>query len=213
MSDEDRPPPHLRIVTESKPAWEDTGYGATPDPEVIRDRQLQRRPRGPQHTDAAVIQRIASWQPEIVTSAKCAGCDAPVEVTAEGMDAIETFSRKLERDGQAPIDMNACFSCADCRAKRSDAALRKSTERRGRVTEAVRYLKSANDNPIGEAMGYVTTGKGLPSWNVGDAVKAAHERLAFLAKVMGLGYVVDLLTSIREGRKTPGRAKPKAGDL
>jgi ferredoxin len=139
-----------------------------------------------------------------VTSAKCAGCDAPVEVTAEGMDALETFSRKLERDGQAPIDMNACFSCADCRAKRSDAALKKSTERRGRVTEAVRYLKSANDNPIGEAMGYVTTGKGLPAWNVGDAVKAAH---------VGLGYVVDLLTSIREGRKTPGRAKPKAGDL
>lgn len=197
----------------SEPAWEDMGYGAMPDPEVLRDRQLQRRPRGPQHSDAAVIERIGSWQPQIVTTAKCAGCDAPVAVTAEGLDALETFSRKLERDQQPPLDMNTCFSCADCHAKRSTASAQHSAKRRERTSEAVRYLKAAEDKNVGEAMGYVTTGRGLPEWNVGDAVKAAHERLAFLVKVMGSGYVVDLLTAIREGRKTPGRAKPRAGDL
>ncbi len=77
----------------------------------------------------------------------------------------------------------------------------------------MRYLKAAKDAAIDAAMAIVRTGGKLAEWGVADDTKAAHERLAFLAKVMGLGYVTDLLTAIRDGRKTPGKAKPRAGDL
>src|SRR3972149_4315219 len=120
--------------SESEPVWEGLGYGAMPpDPEdAPKIRAREPRPARP-----------PTWlAPQVVTAAKCmahvAGCTNLVEVTAEGMHALESFTRQIAKRGEPPLNLNACFPCDGCYAERKRAAEVKSATRRGKGTESVR---------------------------------------------------------------------------
>lgn len=189
----------------SEPAWEDMGYGAMPDPEDAR----HRRAREPRHA------KPSSWSPPaIATQARCqahrAGCRGIVDVTVEAVGMIATFDRVLVSRGEEPIDLDACFPCNECKAKRDEAAADKSAQRRAKNTEAIRFLKAADPMPTEEAMENLKAGRVGPMLPVrtSDRVIALMDRLAWLTKTMGGGYVADLLGAIRDARRAPAKSKP-----
>ena len=171
------------------------------------------RPREKRHDSPSTWSRA-----EVVTRAKCqahpAGCRNLVDVTAEGLGMLETLSAQLVRRGEAPLDLNGCFPCPDCYAKRAAAAEDKSAERRAKNTEAIRYLKAAGQSQLDEADENIRAGRigaAMPP-RTSDAVAACMTRMAYLAKTLGGGHVTDLLLAIREGRRT-GKAKTRRDDL
>lgn len=234
MSDDEKPS-HLRLVTE--PAWEDMGYGALP--EHLRDEKPDWQVLG--YSSAAErdaerfgdqagekpIQRFTAkklseanpdrtWRaPKIVAQAKCAahkhGCPNAVDVTDDGMAALETWSEFLAKRNEAPLELNACFLCNACSSQREAAAAQRAADRRSRTTEAIRYLKAIDQSSVDSAHEAVRAN--LPPYPRASADEAqARARLTSLTKWLGSGYVSDLVTAIREGRKS-SRSKPKAGDL
>jgi hypothetical protein len=200
---------------ETAPAWEDMGYGAMP-PELANDLETpgHARAREPRHAHGPTYS-----PPVFATEAKCqahpAGCKAIVAVTEEAMGSFATFNRQLVKRGEQPLDLDACFPCATCRAKREAAAGDKSATRRTKNTEAIRFLKASDPMPTEEAMENLRAnrvGPHLPPCT-SDKVTTLMERLGWLTKTMGGGYVADLLTAIRDARKAPAKSKPRTGDL
>lgn len=190
-------------------AWAETGY----DPELAREAMLRRRPREARHADGPTYQA-----PNVVAMAKClahpTGCKELVAVTDEGMDGITTFSAQLERKGDKPLDMNAIFPCATCRAAREAAWTANTAKRRERTTEAVRYCKNANESDLVEGWRCVQAGlAGKMPPDTRQGVIAAMERTEWLRRVMGVGYVNDLLVCLKERESSGKRGKPRKEDL
>jgi len=224
---------------EKDPAWEDMGYGALPDHlkdsredwqklgySSAKERETERW--GDHGGEKPIVSvnppaRLSESRPDrtwrmpskVVAQAKCAAhrheCPNLVDVTESGMDSLESFSGLLAERNEPPLELNACFLCDECYAKRGHVQAQKSAERRGKVTEAVRYLKAIGSRVLDEAADLAKAGR-TPD-RAGPDLVAAVEKLGFLGRVMGPGYVSDLVIAIREGGKSPGKAKPKAGDL
>jgi NAD-dependent dihydropyrimidine dehydrogenase PreA subunit len=123
-------------VSDEERPWRDTGY----DAEIQRDAVLRARPREARHADGA------KWSPpKIVAMAKCqahvAGCKNTVEVTEDGLHALETFSALLTKRNERPLDLNECFLCPSCAKVRASVEAEKAATRRTKTTEAIRYCK------------------------------------------------------------------------
>ncbi len=226
------------MSTDREPAWEDMGYGALP--EHLKDnredwqklgysskQEHETKRWGDPGGDVPVTRHTGSrlseskpdrvWRkPRIVAQAKCrrhtSGCRNTVDVTEEGLAQLEQFSAILVARNEAPLGLNDCFMCDACVQQRFTVMAQAAAERRGKVTDAVRYLKHADGYALDKATDLVKGSATVPP-RTSDDVVAAMERLVYLTKVMGSGYVADLVIAIRDGRKTPGKAKPKAGDL
>lgn len=169
---------------DSATPWEDMGYGA--DPDLERERQLRARPRTPEHSDKAVTERIGAWRPPTyVTMARCqahpAGCTNLVGVTAEGMGALETFSRILQARGEAPLSLDECFPCDRCLGLRQEAAIASSAKRRVRTRDAIRVL----------------TGR------TASTPQEEREAELYLERTLGAGHLTDLKRWTEERNRKP----------
>jgi len=220
-------------MSDQDTAWEDMGYGALP--EHLRDKREDWQVLGyssPQERDAERFgdrggekptrrfvtraREDMSWTPSpTVTAAKCRvhthGCRNLVDVTEAGMAALEQWSAILVRRGEAPLELNECFFCDPCRGMDRAAACERAAKRRERTTEAIRYLKAISQGALDEAHEAVRAHIPPHPRASAEAIEA-HGRLTSLARWLGDGYVADLVTAIREGRRGV-KAKPKAGDL
>jgi hypothetical protein len=196
---------------ERETAYEDMGYGAMPA-------DLANETESPGHArvrEARHATMPSYSPPTFATEAKCqahpAGCRNIVAVTEEAMGMFETFNRQLAKRGEGPLDLDACFPCDACRVKRSEVAVDKSAARREKTTEAIRYLKNIPLDDVNAAYDLTTTGKGAPL-RTGETVIKAMERMAWLAKVMGGGYVGDLVNALREKARSGGK-KPRKEEI
>jgi hypothetical protein len=148
------------VSDEERTAWRDTGYDV--DPQLAVERKLQRRGRSRANSDAAVAEHIAKWSPaRVVTVATCrvknAGgekCANLVEVTQDGLDSLETFSRLLSARGEQPLKLGECFPCAACLERARTTEADRNADRVTRVRRAIRQLKGeelATDEQMREA--------------------------------------------------------------
>lgn len=190
---------------------DDRGYASLPE-EYLTESETPglHRARESRHAEPP------AWRsPKIADRVPCLVpfCRNRVEVTEEALESFVTFSKILRARGEEPLDASKTFCCASCGEKRRLEALNKSTKRRERVTEAIKYLKHADPAAIDEAR--VFASKGRTALRVSDAARAADERLTTLEKAMGAGYVQDLLTCIESKRSAAGQKKPrtKAADI
>lgn len=181
-----------------------------PDPQIERERVLMARPRTAEHD------KPATWlNPDPVTMAKCqahvAGCTNLVPVYPRGMEALESFSRILAARGEHPLDLNACFPCHTCLPKRLDAWAERCAQRRTATTEAIRYVRSCALDDVNAAFDLAVTRKGAPA-RASDTVVKLSERLGWLGKVHGDGYVTEFVNAMRERARNGGR-KPRREEL
>jgi hypothetical protein len=188
----------VTVDGETETAWGETGYAG-----------LLPRPREAKHAN------LPTWNsPRIVTTAKClahvAGCPSFVEVTAEGMHALESFTRQLAKRGERPLELNHCFMCDGCRVENQRASEIKSAARRGRVTEAIRYLKAVESSVLEDAYEIFSASRTAPE-RTRDAVIASMERLGLLKTVLGGGYVSDLVANLRDANRAGRSGSRKDG--
>lgn len=191
----------------AEPAWEDMGEGALPpSPEDAR----HARQREPRHATPSAYAR-----PAIVTQARCqahvAGCRNLVGVTAEAIGMVATFDRILAARGETPLDLNGCFPCAEHETARAEAMAARTVIRDGKITEAIRYLHNIPLDDVNR--GYEQVMRGPTADRLSNAAVCAVERLGWLVKVQGGGYVSDLVNALRERSRSGGRGKPRSGDL
>jgi hypothetical protein len=171
-------------MSDDEQVWEDLGYGALPPEGEV----TALRAREPRHREGA------SWsKPTIATVALCLvpSCKKPVEVTEEAMGMMETFNAILSRRGEAPLRLNEIFNCGECAVDRAAASMEKSEARRAKTTAAIRLLKGLE-----------------PSTR--ETERDARE---YLERVMGSGYVRDLLSAIQERKRDGKRPQTRKEEL
>lgn len=166
---------------EPEPVYEDLGYGALP-PEYATPEEtpgLHRR-REAHHANPPTWKR-----PNVVETVPCMvpSCRKPVEVTDEAMTALIVFSKHLRSRGEEPLDMAKTFNCETCRVEREADWEDRQIVRRERTTRSIRMLKGVEPaSPADE-----------------------REAMKWLEKVMGKGYLVDLLRCIEDKKNGGGK--------
>ncbi len=137
-----------------------------------------------------LVSAAGTMRSTVVDSAPCMACKAAVEVTDFAMDAFVTLSKILRARGELPLDMASTFCCPACAKVRESVALERSAARAVRTTRSVRVLK------------------GVERASEADRTEATK----WLVRVMGQGYVDELMRTIEEKRSNGG-AKPRKGEV
>lgn len=178
-------------------------------PQLARERTLRARPREARHAEGP-----SYVAPRVVTTAMCSrakahGCTGTVSITAEGLEALESCSRQLERRGEQPLDLNACFLCDGCVAVRDRVLSERAADRAARSAEAIQFCKNATSEDLDHAWRCVQANMGgRMGPGTSASLQLAAEHLEHLRKAIGASYVRELLSCLRE-RSTGGKAKPR----
>lgn len=135
-----------------------------------------------------------TWKrPNVIETIPCMvpSCRKPVEITDEAMTAFISFSKRLRSLGEEPLDMGKVFNCPTCAVEREADWLDRQEVRRVRTTRSVRVLK------------------GLENGSAADE-RAAKE---WLEKVMGKGYLLELLRCIEDKKSGGKKTRTREYDL